>query len=195
MFNFKKIFTFLGTLVFTLTIISLHNISEVKADVVVKPKATVVVKSANLSTGKTIKVPDREAEKNSYSRGGNGNVPEEAYAVVEYAKNHLGKPYVWAASGPNAFDCSGFTMFVYKNFGIWLDHYTGSQIRSGYAVSREKLAAGDLVFFNTEGPISHVGIYVGDNKFIHAASSGRVMISDLDSSYYQPIYAGARRLF
>jgi peptidoglycan DL-endopeptidase CwlO len=195
MFNKKSIRVFFTILVFTCGIISFYNTSEAKADVVVKMNTSVSVKTANLSTVKTIKVPDREAEKNSYSRGGDLNVPQEALAVVQYAKKQLGKPYVWAAEGPNAFDCSGFTKFVYKNFGFNLPHYTRSQIRMGTSISRDKLASGDLVFFNTDGPVSHVGIYVGGNKFIHAASSGKVMISDLANSYYKPRYAGARRIF
>ncbi|MEG0772339.1 C40 family peptidase [Clostridium sp.] len=195
MSNKKLIKTFFTTLIFTFIIIGTSNADEVKADVVVKVNTEVIVKTVNLSTGKTIKVPDREAERNSYSRGGNLNVPEEAYEVVQYAKQHLGKPYVWAAEGPNAFDCSGFTKFVYENFGFDLPHYTHSQIRMGTSISRDKLSPGDLVFFNTDGAISHVGIYTGGSKFIHAASSGKVMISDLDSSYYTVRYAGARRIF
>jgi peptidoglycan DL-endopeptidase CwlO len=195
MFNIKHIRTFFMTLIFTCIIISSNNITEAKADVVVKMNNSISVKTAQLSSGRTIKVPDREAEKNSYSRGGNLNAPQEAYDVVQYAKKQLGKPYVWAAEGPNAFDCSGFTKFVYRSFGFNLPHYTQSQIRMGTSISRDKLTSGDLVFFNTEGPISHVGIYAGGNKFIHAASSGKVMISDLDNSYYKTRYAGARRLF
>jgi len=195
MFKNKKLTKFIGTFIFTLTIICLHNTNEVKADVVVKPNVKVVVKTTNLSTGNVIKVPDREAQKNSYSRGGNADIPEVAYDVVEYAKRQLGKPYVWGAVGPSGFDCSGLTKYVYKNFGFDLPHYTQSQIRMGTPISKDKLAPGDLIFFNTEGPISHVGIYIGGDKFIHAASSGKVMISDLYGSYYKSRYAGARRLF
>lgn len=195
MFNREKIKSWIATFMFTFIIVCFYNTNEVKADVVVKVNTFVNVKTANLSTEKTIKVPDREAEKNSYSRGGNLNVPEEAFEVVQYAKEQLGKPYVWAAAGPNGFDCSGFTKFVYRSFGYSLPHYTGAQIRMGTAISRDKLSPGDLVFFNTEGPVSHVGIYSGGNKFIHAASSGKVMISDLDNSYYITRYAGARRIF
>lgn len=195
MFKNKKIFTFFGTFILTLTIICLHNTNEVKADVVVKPNVKVVVKTTNLSTGNVIKVPDREAQRNSYSRGGNANIPEAAYSVVEYAKKQLGKPYIWGAEGPSGFDCSGLTKYVYKNFGFNLPHYTGSQIRMGFPISKEKLSPGDLIFFNTDGPVSHVGIYIGNDKFIHAASSGKVTMSDLYSSYYKSRFAGARRLF
>ncbi|MBV1817213.1 C40 family peptidase [Bacteroidales bacterium MSK.15.36] len=108
----------------------------------------------------------------------------------------MGKPYVWGASGPSSFDCSGFTSYVYKNFGIYLDHYTGSQYSVGKPVNKSELVPGDLVFFNTTGNISHVGIYTGGGQFIHASSgSGKVTVSNLSGSYYVSRYAGARRMF
>lgn len=177
------------------------NTHSVKADAAIKSSQQgVVVKSAEVNTGKVIVVPKKKDKKStnstntygeaSLSRGGSGR-----FDVVSYAYGFMGIPYVWGASGSTAFDCSGFTAYVFRAFGVSLPHYTGSQFNLGSAVSRANLSSGDLVFFNTVGSISHVGIYVGGNKFIHASSgSHKVTVSSLDNSYYSTRYAGARRI-
>lgn len=100
--------------------------------------------------------------------------------VVNIAKRYLGAPYQWAASGPNRFDCSGFTMFVYRQVGVSLPHSSRAQIGCGQRVSRSQLQPGDLVFFGS--PIHHVGIYVGGGMYIHAPRTGDVVkISSLGS--------------
>lgn len=120
--------------------------------------------------------------------------------VINYAKKLLGKPYVWGAQGPNGFDCSGFTYYVFKNSaGKTLPRTSSAQSRYGTSVSKKNLKAGDLVFFDTSGPnngaVTHCGIYIGNNKFIHAASGqGKVVINDLTSSYYVKAYVNARRV-
>lgn len=180
---------------------------EVKADAAIKGQTSVVVRSASLSSDKVIKVPERNTQKtnasknNTLSRGGSGlnsagpTAPAGSNSVVAYAYKFLGRPYVWGGSGPNAFDCSGFTAYVYRNFGVYLDHYTGSQFNNGRAVSRANLAQGDLVFFNTYGSISHVGIYIGGGNFIHAGNSNSgVIISSMSEGYYASRFAGGRRL-
>jgi cell wall-associated NlpC family hydrolase len=95
--------------------------------------------------------------------------------IVETAKEFLGIKYVWAANGPDCFDCSGFTKYVYKLNGITLPRYSGHQAQAGTAVGFDELQKGDLVFFDTEkkfkGRVTHVGIYIGDGKFIHASSA------------------------
>lgn len=109
--------------------------------------------------------------------------------VVNIAKRYLGAPYLWAASGPNRFDCSGFTMFVYRQVGVSLPHSSRAQIGCGERVSRGDLQPGDLVFFG--GPIHHVGIYVGGGMYIHAPKTGDVVkISSLGS---RGDFAGACR--
>ena len=119
--------------------------------------------------------------------------------VINYAKKLLGKPYVWGAQGPNGFDCSGFTYYVFKNSaGKTLPRTSSAQSRYGTSVSKKNLKAGDLVFFDTSGPnngaVTHCGIYIGNNKFIHAASGqGKVVINDLTISYYVKAYVNARR--
>lgn len=101
---------------------------------------------------------------------------------------YLGAPYRWAAAGPNAFDCSGFTMFVYRQVGVSLPHSSRAQIGHGQRVSRGDLQPGDLVFFGS--PIHHVGIYVGGGNYIHAPRTGDVVkISSMNRSGY----AGACR--
>ncbi|MDA3936966.1 MAG: NlpC/P60 family protein [Actinomycetota bacterium] len=108
--------------------------------------------------------------------------------VVNIAKKYLGAPYKWGASGPNSFDCSGLTMFVYSQVGVSLPHSSRSQIRVGQRVNRADLQPGDLVFFGS--PIHHVGIYVGNNQYIHAPRTGDVVkISSMSRSDY----AGATR--
>lgn len=87
--------------------------------------------------------------------------------VVEYAKQFLGVPYVWGGNGPNCFDCSGFTKYVYAHFGYTLNRTASAQLSNGVSVSRSELQPGDLIFFDNgkvSTPVSHVGIYVGDGQ-------------------------------
>lgn len=115
--------------------------------------------------------------------------------LVELAKKQLGKPYSWGASSGKAFDCSGFVLYIYNSFHVSLPHSASAQFGSGTKVDKASLEPGDLVFFTTykKGP-SHVGIYIGKNKFIHASSGvDRVITSDLGESYYKSRYLGARR--
>lgn len=108
--------------------------------------------------------------------------------VVNVAMRYLGAPYHWGADGPNSFDCSGFTMFVYGQVGVSLPHNSGAQFGSGERVSRSDLQPGDLVFFGS--PIHHVGIYVGGGSYIHSPRTGDVVkVSALDRGDY----AGAVR--
>jgi len=105
-------------------------------------------------------------------------------AIIAYAKTFLGTPYAWGANGPNTFDCSGFTKYVFAHFGISMARTTYDQINQGKYVSRENLQAGDLVFFGTGSP-HHVGIYMGNGSYIHAPQTGDVVkISQLTRSDY-----------
>lgn len=128
------------------------------------------------------------------SRSGIG-FSRDASRLVNYSKNFIGTPYVSGGSSPSGFDCSGFTSYVYKQFGISLPRTSASQAEIGTFVKRSDLAPGDLVFFNTYGGISHVGIFVGGNSFIHATVPGDVVkVSSLDASYYSSRYVTARRI-
>jgi cell wall-associated NlpC family hydrolase len=113
--------------------------------------------------------------------------------AVQIAMGELGVPYVWGGASPSGFDCSGLTMWVYAQLGIHLDHYTGSQWNAGPHVAYSDLAPGDLVFF--EPGIGHVGIYIGNNEFIHAPHTGTVVqISSLSDAWYAAEYQGAVRV-
>lgn len=118
--------------------------------------------------------------------------------VVEYAKQYLGYKYVSGGASPEAgFDCSGFTTYVYKHFGISLNRSSKDQIKNGVAVEKSDLQLGDIVLFNNDAntKIGHVGIYVGNGKFIHASNpSDGVKITTLESGYYAKRYVGARRV-
>ncbi|MGY2085497.1 C40 family peptidase [Blastococcus sp. SYSU DS0539] len=113
-----------------------------------------------------------------------------AQAAVDTAMAQRGKPYVWAASGPGAFDCSGLTSYAYRAAGISLPRASRNQAAVGRAVSRDQLQPGDLVFFYS--PISHVGIYIGNGQMVHAPTSGDVVkVASIDS---MGGYNGARRI-
>lgn len=119
--------------------------------------------------------------------------------IVEYAKQYLGCPYVYGGSGDKSFDCSGFTMYVYKKFGYTLSHSAIAQSKVGTYIAKEDLQAGDLVFFldyETMDGIGHCGIYIGNGEFIHASSGSGycVKISNLLKGSYNKRYATARRL-
>ncbi|MCR8745422.1 C40 family peptidase [Romboutsia lituseburensis] len=117
--------------------------------------------------------------------------------IISAANRQLGKPYVWGAEGPNSFDCSGFTSYVYRNGGnISIPRTSRQQATAGIRIERQNLQAGDLIFFNTSGSgISHVGMYIGDSKFIHASTNERkVRVDKLTSSYYSGKYVTARRI-
>ena len=116
--------------------------------------------------------------------------------AIEIAKSYLGGKYVWGATGPNAFDCSGFTQYIYKKaYGKTIPRVSYEQAKHGQKVEKKDLQPGDLVFFDTmnKGRVSHVGIYIGNNKFIHAANSRSGIIESELSGYYAKKYMGARR--
>jgi len=121
-------------------------------------------------------------------------------AVVDTACTYLGVRYRYGGSTPKGFDCSGFTSYVYNTFGYSLERTASGQLDNGAPVERDDLQMGDLVFFRdtrvTRKAASHVGIYIGGNKFVHASSSstGYVIISSLDEAYFARYYVGARRV-
>lgn len=150
---------------------------------------------------------DRQTTNNSNNKEQttNNNKEQEATTtnsskgeeIVAYAKKFLGRKYVYGGSGPNTFDCSGFTMYVYKHFGYSMGHSAVTQAGLGKYVSKSNLQPGDLVIFNDSAnrSIGHVGIYVGGGNFIHASSgSGKIIISSLSGSYYNTRYVTGRRI-
>ncbi|NDE71737.1 MAG: peptidoglycan endopeptidase, partial [Actinobacteria bacterium] len=105
----------------------------------------------------------------------------------------FGDRYVWGAAGPVRWDCSGLTMRAYEQAGVRLPHSSRAQYTYGRSIARGNLQPGDLVFFGS--PISHVGIYIGKNKMVHAPRPGaRVQIAEFGSAFGRKRYVGARRL-
>ena len=114
--------------------------------------------------------------------------------VVETAMNYIGSSYVYGASGPSSFDCSGFTSYVFAQHGVSLNRTAAGQYSNGVAVSRDQLQPGDLVMFGKSG-INHVGIYIGGGQIVHAANPSRGVTTDtINSGYYNTNYVGARRV-
>jgi cell wall-associated NlpC family hydrolase len=108
----------------------------------------------------------------------------------------LGAPYKFGGSGPKAFDCSGLVQFVYDEIGIDVPRTAAEQFRSVAPVKLAELEPGDLVFFKTHGSrVSHVGIYTGSNRFVHAPQTGRpIELRDMDDQYYRRRFVGAGRV-
>jgi cell wall-associated NlpC family hydrolase len=156
--------------------------------------------SANLKLGQRLNLPEsaritttsiKNTTKTRVNRSSGSS------SVVQAAYRNLGARYVWGASRPGAFDCSGFTMYVMRQSGISLPHSSSAQFRMGRSVSRGNLQAGDLVFFSlgTRGVVGHVGVYIGNGRMIHASTpSTGVIVSSLSERYYVNRYLGARRV-
>ena len=116
--------------------------------------------------------------------------------IIALAKDYIGVPYLFGGSTPSAFDCSGYVQYVFAKAGISIPRTADTQYDFGKPVPTTELVEGDCVFFTTYLPgASHVGIYIGDNKFIHASSSRGVTIDSLSTAYYNSRYLGARRMF
>ncbi len=127
-----------------------------------------------------------------------GSSESKGQSVADYAKRFLGTRYRWGGTTTKGFDCSGFTKYVYKKFGISISRVSRSQAKSGTYIKKANLRIGDLVFFDTNGGknrINHVGIYIGGGKFIHSSSSHKgVVISKINSGFYSKTYMTARRV-
>jgi len=128
-----------------------------------------------------------------------GNDAELRQQIVEYAKTLIGIKYVYGGESKKGFDCSGFVKYVYNHFGISITRVSADQSKGGKAVKKADLQPGDLVFFDTVedgklNDISHVGIYIGDGKFIHASTylKKAITIESMSSSYYSKRYMKAR---
>ncbi len=123
----------------------------------------------------------------------------KANEVISYAKQFLGTPYVWGGTDlEKGVDCSGYVFAVMQKFGVTLNRNSASMTSNGVPVKKSELAPGDLVFFDTDrnGGISHVGIYIGNDQYIHSSSGNKsgVIISDITDSYSQTTYVTARRV-
>jgi cell wall-associated NlpC family hydrolase len=124
---------------------------------------------------------------------------EKGQEIADYARSLVGCPYVYGGSSPKGFDCSGFTKYVYSQFGYNINRTASTQLDNGVSVSMSELQPGDLVMFKKAGysgsRASHVGIYIGGGKFVHASTSRvGVIVSDLSEAYYTSGFVGARRI-
>lgn len=144
---------------------------------------------------KIVTSQNRSASKSTASSPNKENSGEAS--VVKTALSYHGARYAYGGLSSRGFDCSGFVKYVYQKHGINLPHSAGAQFNYGKPLSKSELQPGDLVFFRTgrSRGINHVGIYIGNGKFIHASSArGRVRIDSLNEGYYKARYLGARRL-
>lgn len=121
------------------------------------------------------------------------NVKYNRKKLIQTAEKYLGVKYKMGGTSPGGFDCSGLVMYVYKKNGLKLPRSADDQYYKGKKLNKKRLLPGDLVFFNTSGRgISHVGIYAGENRFIHAPRTGKkVSFADLNNSYWKKKYIGA----
>lgn len=165
-------------------------------------------KTDKLSAGTVVEVLE---ESNGWYKIDSGYISAEYAVIVDaasatlgseianYALTFVGYPYVYGGSSPSGFDCSGFTSYVYAQFGISLNRSASNQLDNGTPVSISELQPGDLVLFKKSGTgskrASHVGIYIGGNQFVHASTSTvGVIVSNMSDAYYTSGFVGGRRL-
>jgi cell wall-associated NlpC family hydrolase len=144
------------------------------------------VKKANQIVNETVKKTTANKKTNTSSI----QASSKAASVVALAKEQVGKPYVWGATGPDKFDCSGLVQYVYQHAaGIDLPRTTYDQVKVGQTVPLDKLQAGDLVFWGSETAPYHVAIYIGNNQYVNSATPDQGTILQNMSSYYYPTIA------
>ncbi|WP_288557301.1 C40 family peptidase [uncultured Lactobacillus sp.] len=146
------------------------------------------VKKANQIVNETVK--KTIAKKKTDNKISSVQASSRAAAVVALAKEQVGKPYVWGATGPDKFDCSGLVQYVYQHAaGINLPRTTYDQVKVGQTVPLDQLQAGDLVFWGSETAPYHVAIYIGNNQYVNSATPDQGTILQNMSSYYTPTIA------
>lgn len=144
------------------------------------------VKKANQIVNETVKKTTANKNTNTSSI----QASSKAASIVALAKEQVGKPYVWGATGPDKFDCSGLVQYVYQHAaGIDLPRTTYDQVKVGQTVPLDKLQAGDLVFWGSETAPYHVAIYIGNNQYVNSATPDQGTILQNMSSYYYPTIA------
>jgi len=185
---------------------SLYKIADKNNSTMAKiQKANGMKKGETLKIGRVLSVPKNRSTatnmKKSLSKKllASLSTSDKCRRLTSVAKTKLGKRYVWGASGrKNTYDCSSFTKYVYRKNGISIPRTSINQSKHGKYVKRSNLKKGDLIFFDTskrrKGYVNHVGIYLGNNKFIHASSAKKkVIITSLNKKFYSQRYKGARR--
>ncbi len=166
--------------------------------------STALLSSKKTETSRNLETPRKKAEstttkntstkKETTTQTTTTQTSGKGETVVSTARNYIGSKYVYGATGPSSFDCSGFTQYVFKLHGVSLNRTAAAQYSNGVAVDRSSLQPGDLVMFGKSG-INHVGIYIGGGQIVHAANPSRgVTIDTITSGYYNNNYVGARRV-
>ncbi|MFG2195260.1 NlpC/P60 family protein [Streptomyces sp. NPDC048639] len=153
-----------------------------------RKKAEAEREAEELARQQAEKQRQEEADQGSGRTEGSGSYAAKAEKALAFARAQIGKPYVWGATGPNSFDCSGLTLGAWKAAGVSLPRTTWDQVKVGKRVATEDLKPGDLVFFYDD--ISHVGIYIGGGKMIHAPKPGANVRTEAIT--YMPIYGSVR---
>ncbi len=155
-----------------------------------------VASTASFKTRKVTPVSARDAKADPMHRFARGIISRTssiAMSLTRSALRFIGTPYVFGGTSPSGFDCSGFTQHVFAMLGISIPRLADAQYYAGRPI-KGRMLKGDLVFFQTYEPgPSHVGIYLGNGRFVHSSSHG-VMVSRLDNSYWRAHYIGAKRL-
>lgn len=128
---------------------------------------------------------------------GEGATADPGRAVLEAAETRIGAPYRYGGSGPEAFDCSGLVAYAHQQAGIAVPRTAAEQFSKATPVKRRELRPGDLVFFRLSGrDVGHVGIYAGDDRFVHAPQSGgHVRLASLEDEWYRQRFVGAGRFY
>lgn len=178
---------------------SLSKIAKAKNTTVAKLKEINNLKSDVIKIGQSLMIPSTKTKTTS-STGSTASstktttaTTSKATAVVAEAKKYIGVPYVWGGSTPSGFDCSGYVNYVFNKVGVSIPRTVATIWSATKTVSSPKV--GDFVFYETGTGPSHVGIYIGSNKFIHAGSSTGVTITDMSNSYWSSRYLGAKTAF
>ena len=128
---------------------------------------------------------------------GAGAAPDPGRALLEAAETRIGAPYRYGGAGPDAFDCSGLVAYAHQHVGISVPRTAAQQFAVATPVTRRDLRPGDLVFFRLSGrEVGHVGIYAGNDRFVHAPQSGgTVRIASLEDEWYRQRFVGAGRFY
>lgn len=169
-----------------------------KASKPTAPRSKVKPARRSTKSGGLVPVPELSEEDNGFTREDAQERPVSATAaaILASAEKHLGVPYVYGGASPaKGFDCSGLVFHVFKENGKSIHRTADKQFLQGQEVSKEEMQPGDLVFFSHSGKfVDHVGIYAGDQLFIHAPRTGRTVSYDsLDTGYYRSHFRGSRR--
>lgn len=164
------------------------------------PAARVAIQTTPVSQDDTAKQAAPASDEPTLPPEAQDAASGKGQEVVDFARTLLGSPYVYGASGPNSFDCSGFVYYVFRHFDVTLNRGATGQLDNGTAIERSQLRPGDLVFFfdgKVTTPVSHVGIYIGEDSFIHASTNGyEVVVSSMaEGTVYDRNYVCARRIF